>query len=80
VEAERAFLAELDGSCRTPIGGLARLDGDILTFRGQILRPDGSASFETERRGSASDGVRMGIDAARELMRKAGPDFLRAVA
>jgi hydroxymethylbilane synthase len=80
VEAERAFLAELDGSCRTPIGGLARLDGDILTFKGQILTPDGSASFETERRGAAGDAVRMGIDAARELMRKAGPDFLRAVA
>jgi hydroxymethylbilane synthase len=80
VEAERAFLATLDGSCRTPIGGLARLDGDILSFRGQILTPDGVSSFETERRGGANDGVRMGIDAARELLRSAGPDFLRAVA
>jgi hydroxymethylbilane synthase len=80
VEAERAFLAELDGSCRTPIGGLATLDGDVLLFRGQILTPDGGASFETERRGSAADAVKMAVDAARELLRSAGPDFLRAVA
>ncbi len=80
VETERAFLAELDGSCRTPIAGLARLDGDALHFRGQILTPDGAISYETERRGSHADRVAMGIDAARELLKLAGPDFLRAVA
>jgi hydroxymethylbilane synthase len=80
VEAERAFLAELDGSCKTPIGGLAQLEGGKMVFRGQILLPDGSASFETERRGKSADGVAMAVDAARELLRAAGPDFLRAVA
>lgn len=80
VDAERAFLAELDGSCRTPIAGLARRDGNHLHFRGQILTPDGSQSFETEREGTVSDGVAMGTDAARELLDAAGPDFLRAVA
>jgi hydroxymethylbilane synthase len=80
VEAERAFLAKLDGSCQTPIAGLGRLDGDTLHFRGQILLPDGSKSYETERTGSASDGKAMGIDAAEELLQLAGPDFLRAVA
>jgi hydroxymethylbilane synthase len=80
VAAERAFLAELDGSCRTPIAGLATLDGDKLHFRGQILLPDGSRSFETDRDGAHADGVAMGIDAARELLSLAGPDFLRAVA
>jgi hydroxymethylbilane synthase len=80
VEAERAFLAELDGSCQTPSAGLARLGGGRLHFRGQILLPDGSLSFETERDGAPADAANMGVDAARELLGLAGPDFFRAVA
>ena len=73
--AERAFLAGLDGSCRTPIGGLAELTGDRLRFRGEILRPDGSERHATEREGPASDAARMGADAAAELRARGGPDF-----
>ncbi len=80
VTAERAFLAELDGSCRTPIAGLATLDGAKLHFRGQILLPDGSRSYETERDGTAGDAAQIGFDAARELIHAAGPGFLRRVA
>lgn len=80
VAAERAFLAELDGSCRTPIAGLAVLDDDMLFFRGEILLPDGSRSFAAERNGMPGDGAAMGIDAAQELLKVAGSDFLRAVA
>jgi hydroxymethylbilane synthase len=39
---ERAFQAALDGSCRTPIAGLATIDGGTLTFNGEVLAPDGS--------------------------------------
>ena len=39
---ERAFQAALDGSCRTPIAGLATIEGDTLIFRGEVLAPDGS--------------------------------------
>lgn len=39
---ERAFQAALDGSCRTPIAGLAHVDDDTLSFRGEVLAPDGS--------------------------------------
>jgi hydroxymethylbilane synthase len=73
--AERAFLAVLDGSCRTPIAGHARLDGNALYLRGLIVKPDGSESFETERRGNAADAVAMGEDAGRELRSRAGADF-----
>ncbi len=77
IAAERAFLAELDGSCRTPIAALARLDDDGgLTFEGEILRPDGSESFQAARHGPASDAALIGADAARELLRRAGPEFL----
>jgi hydroxymethylbilane synthase len=79
VAAERAFLAELDGSCRTPIAGLGELDGDRLRFRGQILTPDGSVSHETKREGLASDGAEMGRDAARELLALGGDDFFKAL-
>src|SRR5215210_3582128 len=50
--AERAFLTVLDGSCRTPIAGHARLSGGELHFRGLIARPDGSESLETSRSGT----------------------------
>lgn len=73
--AERAFLAELDGSCRTPIGGLAELSGEHLRFRGQILTPDGKRSYSTEREGTSAEAAAMGLDAARELLKAAGPDF-----
>jgi hydroxymethylbilane synthase len=73
--AERAFLAVLDGSCRTPIAGHARLAGDALHLRGLIVKPDGSQSFETERRGSTRDAAALGDDAGRELRDRAGADF-----
>lgn len=72
---ERAFLKELDGSCRTPIGGLARLDGEAVSFRGLILRPDGSEVHETTREGSIGDATSLGEDAGRELKKLGGPDF-----
>jgi hydroxymethylbilane synthase len=76
--AERAFLAVLDGSCRTPIAGHAVLDGDRLSFRGMILRPDGSETFETTRAGSRRDAVALGADAGAELKGRAPRDFFVA--
>jgi hydroxymethylbilane synthase len=79
VAAERAFLGKLDGSCRTPIAGLAQLDGEQLSFRGQILTPDGIVSHETKRVGTAKDGKEMGVDAASELLKLSGDDFFKAL-
>jgi hydroxymethylbilane synthase len=75
LETERAFLAALDGSCRTPIAGLATVDGDALSFHGMILRPDGSEVYETSRQGAVADAVRLGADAGGELKARGGPDF-----
>jgi len=72
---ERAFLGVLDGSCRTPIAGHALLTGDAISFRGMILRPDGSEAFETSRAGSRHDAVTLGADAGAELKRRAPADF-----
>jgi hydroxymethylbilane synthase len=75
VVAERAFLCRLDGSCQTPIAGLAVLDKDGLWLRGEILRPDGSRSISGEMRGGPGDGAVMGRALADDLLRRAGPGF-----
>jgi hydroxymethylbilane synthase len=73
--AERAFLAELDGSCRTPIGGHARVAAGVVRFSGIIVRPDGSEAFEVLREGRAEDAAALGADAGRELKHRASADF-----
>jgi len=77
VETERAFLGRLDGSCRTPIAGLAVLDATGVHFRGMILTPDGREAHATERRGAPQEAVKLAVDAAEELLAAAGPNFLR---
>lgn len=75
---ERAFLDVLDGSCRTPIGGLARLESGTVYFRGMIVRPDGSEAHEIERQGPVADAKMIGADAGHELARRGGPGFFEA--
>lgn len=76
--AERAFLAVLDGSCRTPIAGHATLAAQSLQFRGLILRPDGSEAHETACGGARQDAAAIGAEAGRELKRLAPADFFAA--
>ena len=73
--AERAFLAALDGSCETPIAGLATLEGDKLRLRGEVLRPDGSEVIADDRICSIEDGAKTGTEMAKDMLAKAGPDF-----
>lgn len=69
VEAERAFLGKLDGSCRTPIAGLAEPDGEgRYRFRGQVLSPDGSRMVAAERSGSRDELSGLAVMAADELI------------
>lgn len=74
--AERAFLATLDGSCETPIAGLAEIDGNTLRLRGEILRPDGSASIADDLYGPVADAAVIGQSLARSLLDRAPPGFL----
>jgi hydroxymethylbilane synthase len=76
VMAERAMLAALDGSCRTPIGGLAEINEDgVLTLRGLVAKADGSEIIKATRSGPVSIGEALGRDAGEELRLRAGPDF-----
>jgi len=76
--AERAYLAALDGSCRTPIAGHARLEDGRLILRGQVLREDGSESFEARVAGAPADAARLGADAGRDLLGRLPPGVLAA--
>ena len=75
VAAERAMLAALDGSCRTPIAGLAELDGDRLVLEGLLLKPDGSAAIRARRTGSIGEAEALGTELGGELRHRAGPGF-----
>jgi len=75
VACERAFLAALEGSCKTPIAGHATIAGDAVQFRGLIARPDGTVALDIAGTGHRRDAVTIGTEAGRELKHRAGPGF-----
>ena len=75
LSAERTFLAALDGSCETPIGGLAVIDGGNLRLRGEILREDGSEVLSDDVTAPIEDGALMGTEMAKRLLARAGAGF-----
>ena len=78
VTAERAFLTRLEGSCRTPIAGLAQIAGGQLSFRGMLLTPDGADCRDVSSNGAVSDAFRIGDEAGLKLLSEAGPHFFAA--
>jgi hydroxymethylbilane synthase len=75
-KAERAMLARLDGSCRTPIAGLALAAQGGLFLRGIVIRPDGKQWLMSARTGGQADAERLGDDLGRELKARLPSDFL----
>ncbi|MEO1702866.1 MAG: hydroxymethylbilane synthase [Pseudomonadota bacterium] len=75
---ERAFLAALDGSCRTPIAGHATIDADSLRFYGMILTPDGTQSHDVQLSGNAGEAEEIGRKAAKTVRTAAGPGFFES--
>ena len=76
VTAERACLAVLEGSCRTPIAAFAELEGDVVRLRALIATPDGTQVHRQEGRAPASDAKKLGEQIGHKLKELAGPDFL----
>ena len=72
---ERAFLATLDGSCRTPIAGHATVDGELLRFSGLVITPDGREWYDIAAEGSIVDANRIGRDAGAAIRARAGAKF-----
>jgi hydroxymethylbilane synthase len=76
IQCERAFLATLEGSCRTPIAGHAKVDGTSVTFRGHALTLDGRDCFEHAVAGTSKDAVAMGIEAGEKVKEMGGEKLL----
>ncbi|MCS6759654.1 MAG: hydroxymethylbilane synthase [Candidatus Devosia euplotis] len=74
ITAERAMLAVLDGSCRTPVGTLTRLDNGMLSLKGQILSLDGQTALDSAAAGS--DPLAVGRSVGEDLLKQAGTEFL----
>jgi hydroxymethylbilane synthase len=72
ITCERAFLASLEGSCRTPIAGHATVQNGNIAFRGETLTLDGRQVFTAARHGSIADVAKLGADAAAEVKAKGG--------
>jgi hydroxymethylbilane synthase len=81
VGAERALLAELDGSCKTPIAGLAELKdgGARLRLRGLVALPDGSVAHAAEKSGAAAEGAALGKALGEELKALGGAAFFAVI-
>jgi hydroxymethylbilane synthase len=75
IDCERAFLEALDGNCKTPIAGQARIVDGKIQFRGLIAMPDGSQKFETESSGEIADAKTIGREAGEKLKAEAGDKF-----
>ncbi|HTQ33565.1 MAG TPA: hydroxymethylbilane synthase [Stellaceae bacterium] len=75
ITAERAMLAALDGSCRTPIAGLAEAQSDRLHLKALLLAADGSAAREADGTAALADAAALGRDIGDRLRRGAGPEF-----
>jgi len=75
VAAERAMLAALDGSCRTPIGGLATITGGRLSLEALLLSKDGKAERRGHSDGAIADAVELGTELGMRLRHGAGPEF-----
>jgi len=75
VDCERAFLEALDGNCKTPIAGQARIVDGKIQFRGLIAMPDGSLKYETESEGAVEDATEIGRKAGEKLKAEAGDSF-----
>jgi hydroxymethylbilane synthase len=73
--AERAFLRGLDGSCETPIAGLAELNGSTLRLRGEVLRPDGSEAINDDQSCPIEDAEILGSEMANKILNATPSNF-----
>jgi hydroxymethylbilane synthase len=80
VAAERGFLSALDGSCRTPIAGLATVSGERIALHGLVATGDGGRIEEVTGEGAVEDAAAMGFDAGRRLRALIGESFFETTA
>tara|TARA_B100001123_G_C15291222_1_gene1017517 strand:+ start:720 stop:1679 length:960 start_codon:yes stop_codon:yes gene_type:complete len=79
ITCERSMLAALDGTCRTPVGGLATLKGDKINLEGMLVWPDGTGIERLARVGDKKDAHSLGHSVGNELRKLIGPDFFKSL-
>ena len=79
VSAERAMNHRLGGGCQVPIAGHATLNGEQLTLRGLVGRPDGSETIRGEICGPRADAATLGATLADDLLSRGAKAILDAL-
>lgn len=79
IDAERAFLVAVGGSCVTPLAAHATVAGETLTLRALIAEPDGTRVIRGRREGRTSEGAQLGTELAQALLAEGGAEILRAL-
>ncbi|RJX24727.1 MAG: hydroxymethylbilane synthase [Dethiobacter sp.] len=79
LEAERAFLREVEGGCQVPVGVLGETMGDRVFLQGVICSMDGRDLLRGERSGSVVSAGEMGVNLARDLISRGGAAILEQV-
>jgi len=75
IQAERALLEAIGGDCDTAIGGLAKLSNEKISLKSELFSNDGNKKFEFQSSGHFKEAKEIGYKVAKELLKKAGPDF-----
>ena len=70
---ERAFQDALGGSCRSPMAGLARVEGGRVLFDGEVLAPDGSDHVLIHVEAALNDAAQAGREAGLSIRPRAAP-------
>ena len=76
IQAERALLEAIGGDCDTAIGGLAKLSNDKIFLTSELFSNDGKKKFEHQNSGHFKDAKEIGYELGKELLKKAGPNFM----
>jgi len=77
IQAERALLEAIGGDCDTAIGGLAKLTNDTIFLKSELFSNDGKKKFEFESSGHFQEAQEIGYRVGNELLKKAGPNFIK---
>lgn len=78
-DAERTFLARLEGGCQIPIGALGTVSGPGITLHGLVASLDGTTIIRGQTTGSAADARAAGEDLAAQLIGRGAQDVLQTI-
>ena len=81
LDAERAFVGELEGGCQVPIGTYATLDddNDILTVKGIVASLDGKTIYQADKQGPSLNAKILGQELGKEILAMGADKILKEI-